>query len=273
MPKQNLLAFAIFLAVFQIFFAADANAADANAQTSRASDFKERFVVQSVRTIFSAEMTYLSTVGAGQFASLDELRQADFIDSVLASGEKYGYSFVLTKIHATATSPAKFTLNATPRSYPKNGRRSFYIDETGETHAADKNGAAADANDPVISECDSYGITDNERCTVWDLRRIMIAQMLYYSTAGNNSYGTFAQLRAAGLIPARLATGTNNDYAFTVELINQTPNSPAVFKLRATPVNYGVTGIRSFYLDNDSIMRGADRQGQPANETDPPINF
>lgn len=268
MSKQNLLAAALFLICFQIFFAADAKA-----QTSGSLAFKERLVIQSARTVFSAEMTYQATIGAGLYATLAELRQADFIDDLLASGEKYGYVFVLTKTPPTATMPPKFQLTATPRSYRKTGRRSFYIDESGEMRAADKNGAAADAGDSVISECDSYGIVDNERCTVNDLRRIANAQMTYFVTAGNNSYGSLLQLREAGLIPPRLAAATNHGYAFTVQVTAQTPNSPASFKLRAAPVNYGVTGVRSFYIDIDSIMRGADRQGQPADENDPPINF
>lgn len=266
MTKRTLFALAIFLAVFQIF-----SLAETNAQTANWRNSKERFVVQSARTIFGAEMTYQATVGAGTYATLAELRQADFIDAVLASGEKYGYLFALTRTHATATSPAKFSLSVTPRSYPKNGRRSFYIDESGEMHAADKTGAPADVNDPVISECDSYGILDNERCTVIDLRKIMNAQMTYASTVGNGNYGLLDDLFKAGLINSRLASGTNHGYNFWVNYTSQSPGFPAFFSSTATPVNYGVTGIRSFYIDVNGILRGADKQGAPADAADPPI--
>ena len=263
MSKKNLLILSLFLALFQI---------TASAQASNPRRFNERFVAASVRTIFSAQMTYQSTVGAGAFATLSELRQAEVIDAVLASGEKYGYVFALSRTHASATTPPRFSLTATPRRYPRTGRRSFYIDETGEMRAADKNGAAADASDPVISECDALGIYNNERCAVMDLRKVASAQLSYYATAGGGgSYGTLAELRAAGLIPARLATGASHGYAFSVQLIPPADGAPASFRLRATPVEYDVSGVRSFYIDTALVMRGADRQGQPADETDPPI--
>jgi hypothetical protein len=33
----------------------------------------------------------------------------------------------------------------------------------------------------------------------------------------------------------------------------------------------GVTGVRSFFMDESAVIRGADRQGGPANQDDPPI--
>lgn len=62
-------------------------AGEANAQSGGSLDYKERFALQAVRTFFSAEMTYQSTIGAGLFGTMAELRQANMIDGALASGE------------------------------------------------------------------------------------------------------------------------------------------------------------------------------------------
>lgn len=258
----------IFLALFALIFVGELEA-----QTSNPRDFSERFAVQSVRTIHSAEATYQATAGNGLYGSLMDLRQANFIDAVLANGEKYGYLFVLSKTNPTATMPAKFYLTATPRSYPKSGRRSFYIDETGEMHGADKNGGVANAGDPYIDDCALYGgLAGNESCVISDLRTLRGAQMTYRATTGNGNYGLFTDLFSAGLITGRMAAANNHGYGFIVETISQGTDVPAFFRFKATPTNYGVTGIRSFYIDVNGVLRGADKQGQPADETDPPIN-
>ena len=268
MSKKNLLAFAIFLAFLQIFFAPQTSA-----QTSASRDFGERFVVQAVRSVLSAELTYQSAVGAGNFGSLGNLREADLIDTVLASGKKYGYVFTLSATPASATSPSKFQLTATPQSYPKSGRRSFYIDETGEMRGADKKGADASPDDPIIDNCASFGIFLNERCVLNDLVMFRSAELHYYTTAGAGTYGSLAQLFAAGLINSRRASGTNHGYTFTLQAIAPGAGTPAFFSVRATPTTYGFSGTRSFYVDTEGIIRGGDKQGQPADQTDPPIIY
>ena len=110
----------------------------------------ERFVVLALRTLHSAEATYSATSGNGNYGSLNNLRQAELIDAVLASSKKYGYLFVIQTTARTDTSGARYFITATPQSYRKTGRKSFYIDETGVMRGADKNGASADADDPPI---------------------------------------------------------------------------------------------------------------------------
>ena len=268
MSKKNLFAFAIFLALFPTFWCRETNA-----QTGGARPFQERFVVQAARSVLSAQMTYQATIGAGTFGLFSELQQANMIDAVLASGNKYGYVFTLSRTHASSTSPSKFHLTATPQSYPKTGRRSFYIDETGELRGADKQGAAASTDDPIIDDCASFGIFFNERCVLNDLRVFYVAQLHYYVSVGAGAYGTLSQLQQAGLINSRRASGTNHGYTFELITIAPSPGIPAFFSIRATPVNYGVTGTRSFYIDNNGVIRGADRQGAPADQNDPPTEY
>ncbi len=268
MSKKIPLTSAVFLVLCSIFFALETQA-----QTITSRNFGERFVVRAVAVIHGAQMTYQATAGNGNYGSLQNLREAGFIDAALASGEKYGYVFALSVTHPTPTSPAKFTLTATPRNYRKSGRVSYFVDERGTVRGADKNGAAAAANDPEIDSCSFYGdIAGNERCVIQNVRSLHSAQMTYQATTGAGVYGTLSQLFAAGLINSRIGNGTNHGYDFLVNVIAPTPTSPAFFYVKVIPSNYGVTGTRSFYIDTAGVLRGADKQGLPADENDPPIN-
>jgi hypothetical protein len=265
MSKKNLLASAVFLAFFPIFFAGTTAA-----QTNDPRFFDARFVVRSVRTIHLAQTTYQAVLGNGSYGSLKDLRQAAFIDAALASGEKYGYRFTLFVTHPTATTPAKFKLSATPRRYSRSGRFSFFVDETGELRGADKNGGAADETDPVIDDCSLYGDSaGNERCAILALRGIYQSETTYLNTAGNGSFGSLSDLYSAGLLRLSLAGGAFHGYNFAVTVF---PAPNPSFKVVATPQNYGVSGRRSFYVGLDGIIRGADRQGGNADENDPPVD-
>lgn len=227
----------------------------------------ERFAILALRTLHSAEATYNAISGNGDYGSLDNLRQAEFIDAVLASGNKYGYNFVVQTVSRTTNTPASFFVTATPRSYRKTGRKSFYIDTFGVIRGADRSGAAATANDPEINyECLPY-----EECAISDLRMLRNAQITYSATNGNGNYGSFIQLYEANLINSSLAAGSHHGYNFTYLTIASTSQTPAFFSLSAVPVIYGMTGRRSFYVDVSGIIRGADRNGAPATANDPPI--
>jgi hypothetical protein len=230
----------------------------------------ERFTVRALQTLHAAQMTYQATGGNGNYGSFSDLHQAQLIDSVLASGFKYGYVFQIFTVVRVGTTPAAFYATATPVSYRKTGRRSFFINETGETRGADKNGAAATVSDPIINVCQELGYS-NERCAIADLRILHSAQMTYSATIGNGNYGNFQQLYAANLISLTLAIGSRHGYNFACSTIDATSVTPAFFALRATPTFYGVTGRRSFYIDVSGVLRGADKNGAPADENDPPI--
>ena len=220
-----------------------------NAQTLDARHFGERFVIKAITPIQGAEFTYSSTYGNGNFGTLSQLYQAGLIDSVLASGEKYGYSFAMSLTPSSPDVPASFRLTATPIRYPKTGRRSFYIDTNGELHGADKNGMVATASDPSIDSCALYGAAGNEKCTIADLRQLHGGEMAYAATYGVNNYGTIGKLSEYSLIQPRLADGVEHGYSFTVVITVQTQQTPATFKIHATPLTYGVSGIRSFFID------------------------
>ena len=109
----------------------------------------EASAISSLRTITSAEMTYISTAGDGNCGDMKELGEQRLIDSVLASGQKHGYKFTVVKAANGACE-----LHATPLQpdgVAKSGTRSFYVSSMDwEIRAANKNGAPADKNDPML---------------------------------------------------------------------------------------------------------------------------
>ena len=223
----------------------------------------ETLVYNALRQILSAQATYNATTGSGNYAAtLQELADLRFIDQVLSSGEKYGYYFSLT------TTPAFFTVTATPQMYPRTGRRSFYTDTFGEIHGADKNGAVATVNDPIIMICGN-----TETAAIQSLRILLSAEATYQSSVGDGNFGTLQDLHSNGLIDSATARGDRCGYHFVVVTTNGSPSIQARFFITAVPNQYGVTGRRSFYIDETGVIRGADRNGQPANANDPPLEF
>ena len=239
--------------------------------TGQGVPVNEKFATHALQTIHAAEMTFSSTAGAGNFGSLQQLRNEGFIDVVLGTGEKYGYRFSLT------TSPfmpgqsfARFELSAVPLRYGKSGKRSFYIDQSGTVHGEDHNGEPATVKDPVISVC--YG----EAGVIASMRAFNPAESTYFATVGVNlHYGSMVQLNGLGLIDQALADGENCGYFFDVVTIAAVPatGTPASFKVTARPWNYPVSGIRSFYIDQTGVLRGADHGGAPAGPKDPPVLY
>ena len=231
----------------------------------------DRFSVRAMRTVHSAEITYFALNG-NNFGTLTILGEAALIDPALASGNKYGHLFVVSLTPSTPTSPAGFTLTATPRAYRKVGRWSFFIDESGQVHGADKHGELATAADPIISEPVEVSIAENERRTISNTRTLHSAEVTWFATSGmNTNYTDLAGLFTAGLISSNLASGQLNGYSISVVALPQTPTAPARYRANAVPQTYGTTGIRSFFVNENGVIYGADHQGGPASENDPPI--
>ena len=114
-------------------------------------EYNEAGAIRTLQTFLSAEATYQSTTGNGDYGTIEELGKENLIDSVLAEGHRYGYLFRVRREKRSSESQAAFQIIAVPRTYLKTGRRSFYIDETGVIHAADKNGAEVSlADDPLV---------------------------------------------------------------------------------------------------------------------------
>jgi hypothetical protein len=73
------------------------------------------------------------------------------LDAELASGEKSGYVFRYVIVGGNALGAlAKYELAATPQSYGRTGRRSFFRDSDGGLHAGDHQGGVGSAADPKV---------------------------------------------------------------------------------------------------------------------------
>ena len=90
----------------------------------------EASAIGSMRTINTAQTTYLSTVGNNTTyaANLTALNTANLIDGALAASgttAKSGYKFTL----ATSANDSKYTVLGTPET--NSGTRHFFTDESG----------------------------------------------------------------------------------------------------------------------------------------------
>jgi len=126
-----------------------------------------------------------------------------------------------------------------------------------------------------------------ETQVVSDLRKIADALKSYQRAYGNLPE-TLDQLgppgeagispEKAGLLDAQLASGEADGYHFRYSIVpaagegdESERNKEAGFSLGATPVEYGKTGVISFYNDASGVIRGGDKHGAVATPDDPLI--
>lgn len=233
----------------------------------------ESCALAAMRTLHGAEATFQATAGNGNFGSLAELSEMNLIDSALASGLAYGYVFTVVFVDTSPPHvPSSFKISAVPQNYPVSGIRSYFMATDGVLRGADKGGLPANENDPEIAYCPNGSIAANEVCAIQSLRTVHGAEATYQATYGNGAFGSLSQLSKVGLINSQLATGFGHGYALTLTFVNPSPNVPATFTISSVPQIYGTTGIRSFFIGTNGVVRAADKNGQPADENDPPIN-
>jgi hypothetical protein len=76
--------------------------------------------------------------------------KASLVNERIAAGAQGGYHFRYRIVSRADQSNPSFELIAIPDEYGKTGRRSFFYDTAGKIHGADKQGAMASADDPLI---------------------------------------------------------------------------------------------------------------------------
>ena len=103
----------------------------------------------------------------------------------------------------------------------------------------------------------------NEMIAIGGLRMVANAENTYSAGVGKGSYGTLDQLVAQKLVMLELF----KDYGYKIDLVVVGDQFEAV----ATPVEYGKTGSRSFFVDKSGVVRGDDHGGGPATVGDKPI--
>jgi prepilin-type N-terminal cleavage/methylation domain-containing protein len=89
---------------------------------------------QSLRTISSCEATYAHTVGNGQYGDLAALGAETMTDSVLSSGQKSGYQFLVTPVAGPPIQYWAYAVPLTTSGMGQTGTRRFAISEDGVMH-------------------------------------------------------------------------------------------------------------------------------------------
>lgn len=102
----------------------------------------------------------------------------------------------------------------------------------------------------------------NERSITYRLQSIAGAQETFHEK--NKRYGSLEELRKAEMYyyPADEDTG-----GYRIALRVSTDD----FSATASPVQYGVTGRRSYYIDKSGTLRAGDHGGKAADATDPVV--
>jgi len=76
----------------------------------------------------------------------------------------------------------------------------------------------------------------------------------------------------AGLVATDLAAGRKDGYAFRYVIVGANDSgAPAKYELAAIPLEYGRTGTRSFFRDEDGVLHEGDHQGAVGTQLDPKV--
>jgi hypothetical protein len=121
----------------------------------------ERTAIEGLKKIADAVETYrrtythlpeaLAKLGPPPRASAVGPNAAGLLDADLASGARSGYRFrYVISGGSSLGAPAKYEVAATPETYGRTGRRSFFRDTNGGLHGADRQGAVGSEVDPRI---------------------------------------------------------------------------------------------------------------------------
>ncbi|MGB6482457.1 MAG: hypothetical protein WBE86_03105 [Candidatus Acidiferrales bacterium] len=121
---------------------------------------REQSAIDALQDIAQAVETYQRAFGKlpDSLAQLGPPAQggvspsaAKLIDAALAAGANNGYKFRYRVVTPAGSENPGFEIAALPEQYGKSGNRSFLLDKDGKVHGADKKGAVATADDPVVT--------------------------------------------------------------------------------------------------------------------------
>lgn len=104
---------------------------------------REMAVAQQLRIISQGEQFY--NLDHSKYGTIPELVAAGKLNR---APDGLGYTFTLT----VAPDGQSYTVSAVPEVYGPNGQRSFFLDQSGVTRAANHGGAPATASDPPATD-------------------------------------------------------------------------------------------------------------------------
>lgn len=114
----------------------------------------EGSALSAMRTIHSAQTTYMNTAGSGKYGTLAALSTEGLVDAVLGSGTKSGYTIACPDTNLTDGPPPTFFATAIPKdtgSATRTGSRSFAMAEDGIVRGQVGDSAAASHSDVTDS--------------------------------------------------------------------------------------------------------------------------
>jgi hypothetical protein len=115
----------------------------------------------------------------------------------------------------------------------------------------------------VIPSITNSRIEANELAAVDSIERAGFAETKFLES--RNRFGTLEELHEAGLIDKYYFERVNRQNGYRVEVRVK----PGSFEVSATPLSYGESGRRSFYMTSDYEVHAADKQGLAADASDP----
>ncbi len=114
-----------------------------------------------------------------------------------------------------------------------------------------------------LVEVDASPLRANEAAAKSLLRTVHSAEATYQATEGNGRYGTLDELVSASLISKEAI----QKYGYRIEVTV----SGNKFEATMVPIEYGVTGTLSYFIDETGDLRGGDHGGGPATAADVPV--
>jgi hypothetical protein len=114
----------------------------------------------------------------------------------------------------------------------------------------------------------------NEVIAIETMKELYAAEAVYFrqNPFQPDYFGNLQELADAGLIDPLLGSGERSGYRFTIHTTPGTAISPANFMLLAWPIEYRRTGRRSFFMISNCLVRGDDKMGGFAGESDPVVD-
>jgi hypothetical protein len=120
-----------------------------NESDAVASMQKLAAAIETYRRTYTRLPDTLEMLGPVRGAAKAE--RAGLVEEELAGGKKNGYAFRYVVVGAgTLGAPAKYELAAIPAEYGRTGLRSFFQDDAGAMHAADRQGSVGSSVDPKL---------------------------------------------------------------------------------------------------------------------------
>jgi hypothetical protein len=130
-------------------------------------------------------------------------------------------------------------------------------------------------------EWDAAEMATNESTAVESIKKLAAAIQTYLHTyarlpqslanLGPPLHGA-PNADSSGLVDSDLATEAKDGYTFRYVIVGATSaGAEAKYELAAKPAAYGRTGLRSFLLDSNGVLHGADTHGAIATTLDPKV--